>query len=182
MRVAGGGGRTGTIRLEDPEPLAEFLHRLWRFQPSGYQIELGVLERENSGPDSLFVFDVRAVLNGDPAGETLVYPGDFISFPPADETIFVAGEVTDPGAVPFLPGFTAEYYIARAGGPTQDGTFDRLEIFSADGVERGGDRSTIIYRGDTLVVKRSKSRIFGSLFVGVTSLTGIVLSIIALSK
>ncbi|MFQ5511264.1 MAG: SLBB domain-containing protein [Candidatus Krumholzibacteriia bacterium] len=180
--VMGGGGRTGRINIDAAEPLRDFLGRLWRFDPA-YEIETAVLERNADRRRTVYVpFNVRKVLAGDAVGETPVGPGDVISFPPEENHIFITGEVREPGAVRFLPGSTAEYYIARVGGPSEDGSFGKLSIYSVDGMERKGNRNSQVYRGETVVVKRSTSKVFGSVFVGITSLTGLILGIIAVSN
>ncbi|MEE9268941.1 MAG: SLBB domain-containing protein [Candidatus Krumholzibacteria bacterium] len=179
--VLGGGGRSGRINIRQAEPLRAFLGRLWRFSPE-FEIETAVLESNADPERTVYVpFNVREVLTGAPVGETPVGPGDVISFPHEEDEVFVTGEVREPGGVRFLPGFTAERYIARAGGPSAAGSFDRLSIYSSDGVKRKGNRKSLIYRGETIVVNRSKSKVFGSIFVGLTSLAGLTLGIIAVS-
>lgn len=181
--VFGGGGRHGWINVEKEEPLAEFLSRLWRFQPQ-FDIESAVLERdtEEKGVPTHVVFDAREVLNGGENSDLTVRPGDKIGFPPLEQKVFVAGNVNLPGAMDFQPGFTADRYVAMAGGPSDIGSFDRLTIYSADGGKRGGDRNSLIYRGDTIVVNRKASSIFGTVFIGLTSLTSLVLAIVAVTK
>ena len=53
---------------------------------------------------------------------------------------------------------------------------------SAAGTSRSGDRNSKIFRGDTVLLERTKSSYIGPMFVAFTSLTSLVLSVIAVSK
>jgi protein involved in polysaccharide export with SLBB domain len=181
VEVTGGGGRTGAIQIHRAEPLSDFLSRLWRFQP-GFDIQTGILERQYGDSIRYIEFGVREVLAGDSLGDVLVEPADIISFHLRDTQVFVVGEVFQPNAVPFLPGYPAERYISLAGGPTNAGTIDRLNIYGTDGSKRSGNRNSTIYRGETIEVRQKKSRTFGRMWVGLTSLTGLVLAIVALTN
>jgi protein involved in polysaccharide export with SLBB domain len=105
-----------------------------------------------------------------------------ISFPPREKQVFVTGEVVLPGPVPFLPGYTAERYIALAGGPNESGSYNRVDIFAMDGSLRAGDRHAPVYRGETIVVKQKLSRIFGAWLYGAAAITGLMLSIYAVTQ
>lgn len=180
VQVIGGGGRTGIIFVDEGQKLRDFLLRLWRFSPE-YHLETAVVERDVSGEKPVQItFDVRAVLEGDPIGETMVLPGDIIMFPPFEENVFVAGEVVTPGPVPFQAGFTAERYVALAGGPNRDGSFNKIKIYSGDGGERKAERNSPVYRGETIVVGRRTSRTIGTFFIALATTTSFVLSVIAL--
>lgn len=182
VEVFGGGGRTGPVRIATTEPLRDFLGRLWRFD-SKFNTGAAVMERKVEGEKPTYIpFSVRDILDGDPVGDTLVHPGDVIAFPRRDELVFVTGEVRTPGEVPFQSGYRTYRYIALAGGPTSAGSFDRLSIISLEGEERKADRESAVYRGETIVVKRRKSKLFGSVFVALTSLTGVLLSVVAITQ
>jgi hypothetical protein len=47
---------------------------------------------------------------------------------------------------------------------------------------RSGDRHTLIYRGETIVVKTKLSRQFAGLFYAAATLTSLILSIYAISQ
>jgi protein involved in polysaccharide export with SLBB domain len=182
VQVVGGGGRVGSIHVRKREMLRDFLFRLWRFTDD-FETESAILERHSRNDEPRHVtFDVASVLHGDPVGETVVQPGDMITFPPVERNVYVTGEVVEPGKIPFLPGLPAEKYIGLAGGPSEAGSFDRLSIFSRDGIERTAGRNSPVYRGETIVVKRKTSKTLGSLFLGLASVTGVLLSVIALTK
>lgn len=182
VEVFGGGGREGTFQVAEEERLSDFVFRLWRFSPR-FDIESAVIERPVPGGDTEYIyFNVRKILGGDPEGELVLRPGDLISFPPRENQVFVTGEVVSPGAVPFLPGFTAERYIALVGGPNAAGSYDKIDIFAVDGTQREGDRHSPVYRGETIVVKQRLSRTLAGWFYGVATITSLVLSIWAVTQ
>lgn len=182
VEVIGGGGRDGEFQIQESETLREFLLRLWRFTYR-YDIESAVIERwtEEDHPEYID-FNVRAVLEGDSLGALVLKPGDTISFPIREKQVFVTGEVVLPGVFPFQPGYSAERYIALAGGPNVNGSYGKIEIFGLDGTNRKGDRHAMIYRGETIVVKTKTSKQLAALFWGATSLTGLILAIYAVTQ
>ena len=184
IRVSGGGGRTGVFLVDEPEPLREFLLRLWRIEPTAFDIESAILERPtgNSTTSDQIPFNVREVLAGGGKADMMVQPGDYVFIPPAVTQVFVAGQVVAPGAVPFQPGLPAEKYVTAVGGPNDRGSYGKLKIISREGVERNAERDSVVYRGDTIVVGTKTSRIFGALWVGLVSLTGLVIALVALSN
>ncbi len=183
VQVAGGGGRTGIFEVQEPEPLDEFLRRLWRIDPTAFDVEKAVLERpREDGTSDQIEFNVREVLAGGGHGDMMVQPGDFIVIPPAITNVYVAGEVVAPGPVAFRPGLTAEKYVTLVGGPNDRGSYGKIKIVSLHGVERDVERGSVVYRGDTIIIGTKTSRIFGALWVGVISLTGLVIAIVALSN
>ena len=182
VEVLGGGGRTGTFQVAQSEKLSEFMYRLWRFTPK-YDVESAVIERYVRPEEPQYIyFNVRDVLDGQAVGDTILRPGDTVSFPSKERQVFVTGQVVLPGPFPFQPGFTAERYIALAGGPNGDGTYGRIDIFAENGTLRSGDRHSLVYRGETIVVKTKLSRQLAGLFYGAATLTSLILSIYAVSQ
>jgi protein involved in polysaccharide export with SLBB domain len=146
-------------------------------------VESAVIERYVApGEPQYIYFNVRDVLDGKAVADTILRPGDTLSFPSRERQVFVTGQVVLPGPFPFQPGFTAERYIALAGGPNGDGTYGRIDIFAENGTLRSGDRRSLVYRGETIVVKTKLSRQFAGLFYGAATLTSLILSIYAVSK
>jgi protein involved in polysaccharide export with SLBB domain len=184
VQVVGGGGRTGIFRVSEPEPLREFLFRLGRIDPTSFDIETAVLERPiaNSTVSEQIEFNVREVLKGGSGSDMTVQPGDLVVFPPAPNNVFVSGEVVSPGPVPFQPGLTAERYVTLAGGPNNSGSYDKVKIISREGVERKANRDSAVYRGDTIVIGTRTAKKFGAMWIGLVSLTGLVVALVALSN
>jgi len=182
VQLRGGGGREGKVYLQENETLASFIPRFIRLG-EGSDLNRAVIERR--GPDGTATYipvDLEKIIKGEEAGDIPLRNGDVISVPPAEELVYVTGEVTDPGEVPFQRGLNAERYIALAGGATRAGGMDKLNIVSRQGTHREGDRNSPIFRGDTIVVRRTTLSYVGPVFIGLTSLTSLVLSVIAVTQ
>jgi len=66
--------------------------------------------------------------------DIVLVDGDSIHVPPYPPTILVAGQVSQPGALIFQPGKTADYYVDRTGGVTEDGDRSNTRIIRVDGI------------------------------------------------
>ncbi len=180
--VRGGGGRTGKVFIEDGETLTSFLPRFVRLGVD-YEIDRAVIEREaEDGSMQYIPVDLESIISGEGDGSIELQNGDIISIPASDNLVYVTGEVVVPGEVEFQKGLPAERYIALSGGPTRAGSMNKITIYSIDGTVRKGDRSSMVYRGDTVLLERTRSSYIGPLFVGFTSITSLILSVIAVSK
>jgi hypothetical protein len=69
-----------------------------------------------------------------------------------------------------------------AGGPSDAGSIDKLEIYDSYGNTRDGDRNSVVYRGETILVKRRTAVVLGNLFIGFVSLTSLFLSVYAVIR
>jgi hypothetical protein len=87
--------------------------------------------------------------------------------------------VVEPGDIDFQRGLPAGRYIAMAGGPSERGSIDKLQIFDSYGNRRDANRDSVVYRGETILVKRRTGVILGNLFFGFVSLTSLFLSVYA---
>lgn len=182
VQVRGGGGRTGKVYIEEGETLASFMPRFVRLG-ADHEIDRAVIEREaEDGTMEIIQVDLENIISGEGDGAIELRHGDVISIPEADDYVYVTGEVVAPGEIEFQKGLPAERYIALAGGPTRDGSMNKLTIYSIDGNVRDGDRNSMIYRGDTILMERTFRSYIGPLFVGFTSLTSLLLSVIAVSR
>jgi protein involved in polysaccharide export with SLBB domain len=182
VRVQGGGGRDGRIYLQEGETLQSFLPRFIRLR-NDYDLANARIERKTGKESVEFIpVDLAAVLAGDSTVDVNLRSGDVINIPRLDDVVFVSGEVTLPGAIDFQRGLPAGRYIAMAGGPSQAGSIDKLEIYDSFGHTRDGDRNSVVYRGETILVKRRTGVILGNLFIGFVSLTSLFLSVYAVIR
>lgn len=60
----------------------------------------------------------QVIFGGDTTQNLLMENADLLVVPPANNTVYVEGEVTKPGAFPYIPNQRASDYIGQAGGPT----------------------------------------------------------------
>jgi protein involved in polysaccharide export with SLBB domain len=182
VRVQGGGGRDGRIYLQEGETLQSFLPRFIRLR-NDYDLPHARIERKK--PDGTFEFipvDLSKVLEGDQTVDVALQSGDVINIPRLEDIVFVGGEVMLPGEVDFQRGLPAGRYIAMAGGPSTSGSVDKLQIYDSYGNRRDGDRDSVVYRGETVLVKRRTGVILGNLFLGFISLTSLFLSVYAVIR
>jgi len=182
VRIEGGQGREGKILIEQGETMSNFITRFIRLRED-HDLEHAVVERRIGDGDTQFIpVDLRKVITGEDGRSLVLLPGDVVSIPLLDNMVYVTGEVAQPGPIAFQGGLPAGRYIALAGGPSDKGSIDRLEIYDAEGCRRGAGRDSQVYRGETLLVKRRKSVIFGTIFIGLTSLATLVLATVAVSQ
>jgi protein involved in polysaccharide export with SLBB domain len=182
VQLRGGGGREGKVYIEEGETIGSFIPRFARLMED-HDIERAVIERENEdGSTSYIPVDFEKLIAGDREADVPLQRGDIISVPLMDDLVYVSGEVVSPGEIPFQRGLPAERYIAMAGGPTRAGSINKIKIYSTDGTIRDGDRNSQVYRGDTILLERTVTSYVGPMFVAFTSLTSLILSVIAVSR
>jgi protein involved in polysaccharide export with SLBB domain len=179
VRVQGGGGRDGRIYLEPGETLASFRPRFIRLR-NDYDLANSSIERRSDDGQVKFIpVDLKKLVEGDTTSTMVLKSGDVINIPLLQDVVFVAGEVVAPGRQEFQRGLPAGRYIAMAGGPTETGSIDKLEIYDDHGHRRDANRDSMVYRGETVLVKRRTGVVLGNLFLGFVSLTSLFLSVYA---
>jgi protein involved in polysaccharide export with SLBB domain len=168
----------GRYYLSEGEHLSELLARVGKIDDMA---DLGnaALERKNGEIVKLNLVDY---LPPDPKKNLELEDEDVLGMSWKDDMVRVGGEVQLPGEFPHMNDWTVAKYIGMAGGPTKDGSMNRIDIYSPDGVKRKASSDSRPNRGDVIVVKRSKSRIFGTLVSGVVQLGTLVITIIVLSQ
>jgi len=179
VRVQGGGGRDGRIYLQKGETLASFLPRFIRLRNDFDLANSSIERRQDNGRVTFIPVDLKKLVEGDTTSTVVLKSGDVINIPQLQDVVFVAGEVVLPGGKEFQRGLPAGRYIAMAGGPTEVGSIDKLEIYDDHGHRRDGNRDSVVYRGETILVKRRTGVILGNLFLGFVSLTSLFLSVYA---
>ena len=179
VRVQGGGGRDGRIYLERGETLASFKPRFIRLRNDFDLANSNIERRDAHGKMEIIPVDLKRLIDGDTTMTMVLRSGDVINIPPVQDVVFVSGEVVNPGGMEFQRGLPAGRYIGMAGGPTEAGSIDKLEIYDDHGNRRDANRDGVVYRGETVLVKRRTGVILGNLFIGFVSLTSLFLSVYA---
>jgi len=179
VRVQGGGGRDGRIYLQPGETLASFRPRFIRLANDFDLTNSSIERRQDDGKVTFIPVDLKRLVEGDTTKAMVLKSGDVINIPRLQDVVFVAGEVVAPGGQEFQRGLPAGRYIAMAGGPTEAGSIDKLEIYDDHGHRRDANRDSAVYRGETVLVKRRTGVILGGLFLGFVSLTSLFLSVYA---
>ena len=182
VRVQGGGGRDGRIYLQPGETLASFRPRFIRLRNDFDLTNSSIERRQDNGQVDFIPVDLKKLVEGDTTSTMVLRTGDVINIPRLQDVVFVAGEVVAPGGQEFQRGLPAGRYIAMAGGPTEAGGIDKLEIYDDHGHRRDANRDSVVYRGETVLVKRRTGVILGNLFIGFVSLTSLFLSVYAVMQ
>ncbi len=109
-------------------------------------------------------------LNANPIKDIYVNDKDKIYIPKYESTVFVFGEVSSPGAIPYIDGKGVSYYLNRSGGVTKFAENKFTYVVSPNGVasrvNQNGlsmflDPATEIYPGSVIYVPRQIGKIQG---------------------
>lgn len=113
----------------------------------------------------------------------IVYPGDVIIIPPKRNTVYVFGQVSNPGHVKFVEGKDYLFYIDQAGGL---GEYAEDEIMIIKGGSRNwipAERNVEIEEGDYIFVPKERIKSFRTLtmeLAGYFSIIGSIATVILL--
>jgi protein involved in polysaccharide export with SLBB domain len=176
--VYGAFKRPGRYYLSPGEGLAELLVRVGALDDMA-DLENAALERKDGEIIKLNLLDY---LQPNPKKNVILEDEDALGMSWKDAKVRVGGEVQLPGDFPHMNDWTVSKYIGMAGGPTENGSMNRIEIYSADGTKRKGSPKSRPNRGDVIIVKRSRSKILGQLVSGLAQIGTIVITIIVLSE
>ncbi len=100
-------------------------------------------------------------LRGDSTQNIFVQDGDGIVVPQISKTIYVFGQVVNPGHITFVPGKDVWYYIQRAGGVTDRARTGDIKIVKARTRQWISPDGNDIFEGDYVWVPKDPERPFG---------------------
>jgi polysaccharide export outer membrane protein len=161
VSVMGELSHPGTYPLTEGRSLVEILARAGPLLTSA-GAEVVLLRRPGrTEAGQVIRIDLQRLQSGAPDQNPVLQPDDTV-FVPKAPTVFVSGEVRQPGAYGVIPGMTVRQAISLAGGFAKTASRDKVRI-----VRRGEGRSSeitagledVVLAGDTLVVEKRK-RIF----------------------
>jgi protein involved in polysaccharide export with SLBB domain len=176
--VFGATTSTGIFFITEGEGLRSLLGRVAVYNPDA-DLTIATLERESG---ELININLKEFVPPSDAEDIPLKDGDILHIPTVDQTVSVGGQVQMPGRVMFVSNWTVAQYIGAVGGPTHEGSIDRVMVISKDGTTVQTDRNYYPNSGDVIIVKRSKARIFADIFGGLIGVGTLVISIIALSQ
>ncbi len=118
--------------------------------------DAGAIERARDSDDANVIHvDLKGLQAGQLSQNVTVHPGDTI-FVPRSESVFVSGNVRNPGEFVIRRGMTVRQVLALAGGVTDRGSTGRIQIIrTVDGKERtiGANLPDVVQAGDTILVR-----------------------------
>jgi hypothetical protein len=113
------------------------------------------------------------------AKDVLLRDGDEIHIAPKKKTVYVFGQVINPGHLLFVPGKDINYYIAASGGVTDDARSDVKVIKAATRQWLDPDK-TVIEEGDYVWVPKEPYRPFNYYLTVYSQVFGIVATVVSL--
>jgi protein involved in polysaccharide export with SLBB domain len=168
----------GRFYLAEGEGLAELLVRVGGIEDMA-DLENAALERRGG---EIFRLDLREYLPPGPVKHFPLEDGDVIGISLKDNLVRVGGEVQLPGAFPHNNDWTIAKYIGMAGGPSDNGSMTRIELYSSDGTKRSASPDDHPNRGDVIIVKRSRLKVFSEVAFGIIQVGTVVITIIVLTR
>jgi protein involved in polysaccharide export with SLBB domain len=168
----------GRFYLADGEGLAELIVRAGGFEDLA-DLENAALERKGG---EIIHLDLREFIPPGPVKHFPLEDEDVLGISSKDNLVRVGGEVQVPGAFPHYNEWTIAKYIGMAGGPTENGSMTRVELYSPDGTKRNVSSEDRPNRGDVIIVKRSKLRVFSEVAFGLIQVGTVVITILALTR
>jgi polysaccharide export outer membrane protein len=146
VTVLGAFTTPGLVPIDHPYRLSEIVARVGGVKDVGADY---VVYRPRRGEERRI--KIADLATGDQKDDPFVSPGDKIYSPPAD-LVYVSGQVKGPGAFAITPGMTVRMALARGGGVTDAGSYNKVQL-TRDGVKQGRvDLDAAVRPGDVLVV------------------------------
>jgi protein involved in polysaccharide export with SLBB domain len=168
----------GRFYLAEGEGLAELIVRAGGFEELA-DLENAALERKGG---EMIRLDLREFIPPGPVKHFPLEDEDVLGLSSKDNYVRVGGEVHTPGAFPHDNEWTIAKYIGMAGGPTEYGSMTRVELYSPDGTKRNVSPDDRPNRGDVIIVKRSKLRVFSDVAFGLIQVGTVIITILALTN
>jgi len=117
----------------------------------------------------------RLFMEGDSTQDVILRDGDAIIVPLRKQTIYVFGQVVNPGHVPYLTGQAVEYYLGKAGGLTDRAREGDLKIVKARTQQWLTPEDTKIEEGDYVWVPMEAQLPFGY-YLNIVAQSAVVLT------
>jgi protein involved in polysaccharide export with SLBB domain len=163
----------GIYQVKENETLVEFLYRL------------KVINRESNIEDISLtrngqIIPYNLLSNLDSARTEILQSGDRLFIPPAQEYVYVKGEVYQPGAYPYLANFKAKDYAGMAGVLETAQSVDKITVVRAylGIIIDGGE--TVVGKGDVVVVPQRRRENVKDILAILTPIISIGLSTFAI--
>ena len=173
-------GRRETLYLADTETLRSLVGRVTLLDPVVALAEARLVTHDSTGATSETTVDVARVLRGEQ--DATLHDGDAFSIPAVRDYVYVTGMVARPGRFAYRADWSVGDYLGEAGGASPGGNRDRVSVFGRAGGTRGADRASSVERGETVHVNRSTSSKLANALGIVTSLSALVISVVALTQ
>ena len=132
---------------------------------------------------------VSLFANNDKTKDVFLQDGDRIIIAPKVQTVYVFGQVVQPGHVQFSPNQSYKYYIEKSGGLADDAIKGDIRIIKANSKQWLSPGETTIEEGDCIWVPREPYRpfsyymqVYSQLFSIIGTLVTAVVLVVQLKK
>ena len=102
----------------------------------------------------------KLFVNNDPSEDIYMKNGDVVSIPSILRTIYIFGQVVNPGNVPFISGMDYQYYIQKCGGFTENARTSDVMIIKRATRQWLSPKETKVEEGDYVWVPKEPQRTF----------------------
>lgn len=169
-----------TLEMKEGERLASVISELGGIDP-WWDLEGIIIQRQSQSPEGTLRIPVnlqRYYLDRDESQNVVLEGGDQIYIPSGTRRVLVAGAVGKVGAYTYIPGKSADAYVAQAGGALLVADIDRSIIRRVDGTIEPYSSSTEINNGDSVIVLEKIFKTWQDYFALVGTVSGVILGMI----
>ena len=170
VRVAGSVTKPGEIKLKPGSTLLDALLAAGNFSVKAEDARLNVLRKQSDGSQKVMSADAAGIVSlRDVSTNYVLQEGDLINVTPVQtQTVFVSGEVNNPGPFQLRQGEGLAELITRAGGAKDDALLTGVRVERAgqqigadayDAVKLGQPLDFDLADGDFVVVPKNLNRI-----------------------
>ena len=111
--------------------------------------------------------------------DIILDPGDRLIIPFEEMFVYVAGEVNDPKAIPFISSFALLDYVKVAGGFTLDANFKKYYLLDLEGKRIEVPKDYTVSPGDIIYIERNFAQLSNQAFKDVLIYTSFASSLVA---
>ncbi len=147
-------------------------------------------ENEIQVSGELVVADfVSLFANNDKTKDVLLQDGDRVIIAPKVQTVYVFGQVVQPGHIPYSKNQGYKYYVQKAGGVTDDAVSGDIRVIKANSKQWLSPDETTIEEGDDIWVPKEPYRpfsyymqLYGQLFSIIGTIATAAVLVVQLKK
>ncbi len=170
VRVAGAVGKPGVLQLKPGATLLDALLGAGGFSVKAEDARLNVLRKQPDGSQNVLSADAAGILSlRDVSTNYALQEGDLINVTPVQtQTVFVTGEINNPGPYQLRQGEGLAELITRAGGAKEsallgtvkvDRAGEQIEIDAYNAIKQGTPLDFDLADGDFVNVPKNRNRI-----------------------
>jgi polysaccharide biosynthesis/export protein len=117
----------------------------------------------------------KLFIDKDTSEDVFLRSGDYITIPSVLRTIYVFGQVVNPGNIPFVPGMNYKYYIQKCSGFTDNARSGDVMIIKRATRQWLSPKETVIEEGDYVWIPKQPERSF-AYYMNIFSQTAAVIT------